>query len=194
VAPTCSAAQRHGLTRVADLFSIDQIAAPGAHASSSPHSQSSEGDTQRNRTYLPSHRPEALRLTRASSLMIAKTSPGISAAEQAKQQASTVESSPEQMPADHDQVSDLQSPLLGNGVRPSPRHPSSVRRLSESGDRDGEAVGQSRGLRGAFASIAGLVIHAAADGIAMGASAGSGDDSLKLIVLFAIMIHKAVSA
>jgi zinc transporter 9 len=53
---------------------------------------------------------------------------------------------------------------------------------------------QSRGLRGAFASIAGLVIHAGADGIAMGASAGSGDERLKLIVLFAIMIHKAVSS
>jgi zinc transporter 9 len=90
------------------------------------------------------------------------------------------------MPADHDSRSGLESALLAN---------SSSTRLngSDANDREGAVVSQSRGMRGAFASIAGLVIHAAADGIAMGASAGSGDESLKLIVLFAIMIHKAVS-
>ena len=67
------------------------------------------------------------------------------------------------------------------------------RRTIDGGDGVSNDSSHRRGLRAAFASIAGLVIHAAADGIAMGASAGSGDESLKLIILFAIMIHKAVS-
>ncbi|RYP45894.1 hypothetical protein DL768_007814 [Monosporascus sp. mg162] len=49
---------------------------------------------------------------------------------------------------------------------------------------------QSRSL----ATTIGLVIHAAADGIAMGASAASSDASLGLIVFLAIMIHKAPAA
>lgn len=53
---------------------------------------------------------------------------------------------------------------------------------------------KARGLRSAFTSIAGLLIHAACDGIAMGASAASQDQGLKLVVLGAIMIHKAPAA
>ena len=49
---------------------------------------------------------------------------------------------------------------------------------------------QSRSL----ATTVGLVIHAAADGIAMGASAASSDTSLGFIVFLAIMIHKAPAA
>lgn len=106
---------------------------------------------------------------------------------------STVESSPEQLPLDHDTVSNLHSPLLGHASRVPTRTPSGLRRNSNDHVKANGSTSQQRGLRDAFASIAGLVIHAAADGIAMGASAGSGDESLKLIVLFAIMIHKAVS-
>ncbi|EFX02651.1 zip metal ion transporter [Grosmannia clavigera kw1407] len=71
------------------------------------------------------------------------------------------------------------------------------------GDSDGEAeeeVGflgsltptprQSRGL----ATTAGLVIHAAADGIAMGASATTEDMKLGLVIFVAIMLHKAPAA
>ncbi|PWN47268.1 Zinc/iron permease [Violaceomyces palustris] len=47
------------------------------------------------------------------------------------------------------------------------------------------------GFGQALTSIVGLVIHAAADGIAMGASAGSGDRKLTWIVFIAIMVHKA---
>lgn len=170
---------------------IDQIAAPGAHVSQSKGSSDTESSTNRQTaSYLPSHRPEALRLTRASSLSIAK----LHNFEESGQRntSHTTESSPEQLPADHDTISGLNSPLLGNGGRSSPR--SQGRGLSDSaGDRDSPSISQRRGLRAAFASIIGLVIHAAADGIAMGASAGSGDESLKLIVLIAIMIHKAVS-
>ncbi|EPQ29086.1 uncharacterized protein PFL1_03375 [Pseudozyma flocculosa PF-1] len=46
-------------------------------------------------------------------------------------------------------------------------------------------------FRQMLTTLVGLLIHAFADGIAMGASAGSGDSSLTLIVFFAIMVHKA---
>lgn len=93
------------------------------------------------------------------------------------------------MAADHDLESSA-SPLLRNPPLNGARH---TRKPSTGSiERDG-SIARKRGLRTAFASIAGLVIHAVADGIAMGASAGSGDESLKLIVFFAIMIHKAVS-
>lgn len=46
----------------------------------------------------------------------------------------------------------------------------------------------------ALTTIVGLLIHAAADGIAMGASAQSGDQTLTMIVFVAIMIHKAPAA
>ncbi len=49
---------------------------------------------------------------------------------------------------------------------------------------------QSRGL----ATTVGLVIHAAADGIAMGASATTEDMKLGLIIFVAIMVHKAPAA
>lgn len=49
---------------------------------------------------------------------------------------------------------------------------------------------QSRSL----ATTTGLVIHAAADGIAMGASASSPDKKLGFIVFIAIMVHKAPAA
>ncbi|RYC60493.1 hypothetical protein CHU98_g5723 [Xylaria longipes] len=49
---------------------------------------------------------------------------------------------------------------------------------------------QSRSL----ATTTGLVIHAAADGIAMGASVSSPDKKLGLIVFIAIMVHKAPAA
>ncbi|KAI1074100.1 Zinc/iron permease [Whalleya microplaca] len=49
---------------------------------------------------------------------------------------------------------------------------------------------QSRSL----ATTTGLVIHAAADGIAMGASAASSDTKLGFIIFLAIMVHKAPAA
>lgn len=49
---------------------------------------------------------------------------------------------------------------------------------------------QSRGL----ATTAGLVIHATADGIAMGASATTEDMKLGLVIFVAIMLHKAPAA
>jgi zinc transporter 9 len=49
---------------------------------------------------------------------------------------------------------------------------------------------QSRSL----ATTTGLVIHAAADGIAMGASASSSDAKLGFVISVAIMIHKAPAA
>lgn len=45
-----------------------------------------------------------------------------------------------------------------------------------------------------FATTIGLVIHAFADGIAMGAGAGTSDTQLGLIIFIAIMLHKAPAA
>lgn len=45
-----------------------------------------------------------------------------------------------------------------------------------------------------LATTTGLVIHAFADGIAMGASASSSDTSLGFIIFLAIMVHKAPAA
>ncbi|PWY97406.1 Zinc/iron permease [Testicularia cyperi] len=46
----------------------------------------------------------------------------------------------------------------------------------------------------ALTTIVGLLIHAAADGIAMGASSASGDQALTMVVFVAIMVHKAPAA
>lgn len=45
-----------------------------------------------------------------------------------------------------------------------------------------------------FATTTGLVIHAAADGIALGASSSTPDTSLSFIIFLAIMVHKAPAA
>lgn len=65
-------------------------------------------------------------------------------------------------------------------------------RRSSSPTRDGGLLnnGHSSSRRGhSFATTAGLVIHAAADGIALGAS--SSDTGLSFIIFLAIMVHKA---
>ena len=72
--------------------------------------------------------------------------------------------------------------------------------LTTSLDRDEEsesflspteaAATQQRG----FATTIGLVIHAAADGIALGASSTTAHRNLSLIIFFAIMVHKAPAA
>lgn len=45
-----------------------------------------------------------------------------------------------------------------------------------------------------FATTTGLVIHAAADGIALGASSSTSNTNLSLVIFFAIMVHKAPAA
>jgi solute carrier family 39 (zinc transporter), member 9 len=69
---------------------------------------------------------------------------------------------------------------------------------------NGDAEDEAEGFLGSFAptprqskslaTTTGLVIHAAADGIAMGASATTSDMKLGLIIFIAIMIHKAPAA
>lgn len=72
--------------------------------------------------------------------------------------------------------------------------------LTTSLDRDEEAESflessdashaHSRG----FATTIGLVIHAAADGVALGASSSATNSGLSFVIFFAIMIHKAPAA
>ncbi|PWN36154.1 Zip-domain-containing protein [Meira miltonrushii] len=191
------------------MFLIDQIASPGAHVHAGPSGPDREAHSH---WHGPSHRPEALRLTRASSLMISKDDPSqslnSSSGRHFRVDPSSTESSPEQMPADHDYVPHSQAHLLDDShhtgtsttSRDDSRPANRPRKSSDAQNRGTSANGghsdssHSRSIRQAFASIAGLIIHAAADGIAMGASAGSDDDSLKLVVLLAIMIHKAPAA
>lgn len=52
----------------------------------------------------------------------------------------------------------------------------------------------SRSRHRSFATTIGLVIHAAADGIALGASSTATNSGLSLVIFFAIMIHKAPAA
>lgn len=58
-----------------------------------------------------------------------------------------------------------------------------------------EAVGgaSGRGVAGLNATL-GLVIHAMADGIALGASSLSGSGGLGLIVFVAVIVHKGESS
>ncbi|KAI9815498.1 MAG: hypothetical protein M1827_002632 [Pycnora praestabilis] len=65
---------------------------------------------------------------------------------------------------------------------------------SPSGDDDSDGFHESRNQSRPFATTIGLVIHAAADGIALGASSSGSDTSLGFIIFFAIMVHKAPAA
>lgn len=80
-------------------------------------------------------------------------------------------------------------------LRPSPpiRQSQNIYSLSDLSSSP-PASQQSRGGR-SFSTTLGLVIHAAADGIALGASHSSGGStSLGFIIFLAIMIHKAPAA
>lgn len=87
---------------------------------------------------------------------------------------------------------------------PTPRH-ISLSNLSQDlhpahDDGDAESEGFLRSLTPtprqtrSLATTTGLVIHAAADGIAMGASASSSNAKLGFIIFVAIMVHKAPAA
>lgn len=57
-----------------------------------------------------------------------------------------------------------------------------------------ETRNESHSKRRSFATTTGLVIHAAADGIALGASSSAATTGLSFIIFFAIMVHKAPAA
>jgi solute carrier family 39 (zinc transporter), member 9 len=52
----------------------------------------------------------------------------------------------------------------------------------------------TQGRSRSFATTTGLVIHAAADGVALGASSSASNTGLSFIIFFAIMVHKAPAA
>jgi len=70
---------------------------------------------------------------------------------------------------------------------PSPNHDAEADEFLQS-----SSISQERGR--SFATTTGLVIHAAADGIALGASSSSANAGLSFIIFFAIMVHKAPAA
>ncbi|KAL7637544.1 UNVERIFIED_CONTAM: hypothetical protein RMT77_012272 [Armadillidium vulgare] len=55
-------------------------------------------------------------------------------------------------------------------------------------------MNNSRGGRAPWMATLGLVVHAAADGIALGAAVSSSHTDVEVIVFFAIMLHKAPAA
>jgi zinc transporter 9 len=57
-----------------------------------------------------------------------------------------------------------------------------------------EGRADTQGRSRSFATTIGLVIHAAADGIALGASSSTSNTGLSFIIFFAIMVHKAPAA
>ncbi len=83
---------------------------------------------------------------------------------------------------------------------PPPRH-ISLNNLSESVPEEEEdpesflqSLTPSPKQRRSLATTTGLVIHAAADGIAMGASSSTSNTKLGFIIFVAIMLHKAPAA
>ncbi|KAI4226946.1 MAG: hypothetical protein L6R40_008240 [Gallowayella cf. fulva] len=83
-------------------------------------------------------------------------------------------------------------PLLAPG--PSPHHTQNIYSLSDLSSSPPPSHAQKPHQR-SFSTTLGLVIHAAADGIALGASHSSGSSTgLGFIIFLAIMIHKAPAA
>jgi solute carrier family 39 (zinc transporter), member 9 len=78
---------------------------------------------------------------------------------------------------------------LGRGLQREPS-PNNVTEANEFLPNSGLDQAQGRG----FATTTGLVIHAAADGIALGASSPSVNTSLTFVIFLAIMLHKAPAA
>jgi len=77
------------------------------------------------------------------------------------------------------------SPLPSTDAE-SPRHPSPARSRSGGGRSSVSSV--------SWTTTLGLVVHAAADGIAMGAAAATHQVDVEMIVFLAIMLHKAPAA
>ncbi|KAI8851828.1 Zinc/iron permease [Chytridium lagenaria] len=89
--------------------------------------------------------------------------------------------------------------LLIDQCGPSHAHDHSHHHVSVADLKDGlpppsTSNGSGNGSQKRMAATIGLVVHAAADGIAMGAASASDQSSLELIVFMAIMLHKAPSA
>jgi solute carrier family 39 (zinc transporter), member 9 len=78
---------------------------------------------------------------------------------------------------------------LGRGPQ---REPSSNHDTESDGFLQNSSV--SNGQSHSFATTTGLVIHAAADGIALGASSSAANTGLSFIIFIAIMVHKAPAA
>jgi solute carrier family 39 (zinc transporter), member 9 len=78
---------------------------------------------------------------------------------------------------------------LGRGLS---RAPSPNQDSEADGFLQDKRIGQGQGR--SFATTTGLVIHAAADGIALGASSSSASAGLSLVIFLAIMVHKAPAA
>ncbi|KAI3486998.1 hypothetical protein L1887_49194 [Cichorium endivia] len=95
-------------------------------------------------------------------------------------------------------VADLESPSAGAPLLRRQDTATSVASGPRPRSRRSRSVSSVRSVHTSFGqaltTIVGLLIHATADGIAMGASAQSGDSTLTMVVFIAIMVHKAPAA
>ncbi|GAK61832.1 zinc transporter ZIP9-like [Moesziomyces antarcticus] len=95
-------------------------------------------------------------------------------------------------------VADLESPSAGAPLLRRQDTATSVASGARPRSKRSRSVSSVRSVHASFGqaltTIVGLLIHATADGIAMGASAQSGDSTLTMVVFIAIMVHKAPAA
>eukprot|EP00118_Oscarella_pearsei_P007648 m.38057 g.38057 ORF g.38057 m.38057 type:complete len:230 (+) comp32509_c0_seq3:196-885(+) len=66
--------------------------------------------------------------------------------------------------------------------------------VDQMGGSHAHSPGDGNGSKQGFTAAIGLVVHAAADGIAMGAAASSSRSEVAMLVFIAIMLHKAPAA
>ncbi|KAK3907457.1 Zinc transporter ZIP9 [Frankliniella fusca] len=94
-------------------------------------------------------------------------------------------------PHSHDQLSDIHS-LIGLSLVLGFIFMLLIDQISMAKSRDIEGGG--KGGERSFTATLGLVVHAAVDGVALGAAATTAHTDVEMIVFFAIMLHKAPAA
>lgn len=94
-------------------------------------------------------------------------------------------------PHSHTQASDIHS-LIGLSLVLGFLFMLLIDQLSMAKSRDVESGG--KGGERSFTATLGLVVHAAVDGVALGAAATTAHTDVEMIVFFAIMLHKAPAA
>lgn len=94
-------------------------------------------------------------------------------------------------PHSHDQLSDIHS-LIGLSLVLGFVFMLLIDQISMAKSRDIEGGG--KGGERSFTATLGLVVHAAVDGVALGAAASTAHTDVEMIVFLAIMLHKAPAA
>ena len=157
------------------------------------HEHQHNGGNSHEHSSLPRPRLETHRLQRQPSDLNSNSNSKPQAT--AGPSAASSEVGSDDLPADYDGWTATASPRSSASLHRSGSSAPllKTRRASIASHASAHSSHLSSSLGDALTTIIGLLIHAAADGIAMGASAGSGDQTLTMIVFVAVMVHKAVS-